>query len=497
MTCFNVGGSVWAMDWCPQQQIQNEEQEETEIEKQYIAIGSHSNWNDYHKIGKKYTGKHVIQIWEMEYNKKQGKIIRNKIVYGIVHDGGCIWDLKWCPQGEINNKGNEERMGLLAVATGDGTLSCYPIPFPNKFINQMKLNDDELIQFKNEGLFIKLNKVFENKYQSPIQQISWSIHQNSNWLLIGDSDGFLYYYNLNLISNNDKNNNNNNEIDNGEKSLPVISIHAHNKGITGIGWSPSNRNIIVTTSRDAYFKVWDIREPFRPVFSHQIGGGYLTSVDWGKPVTLTTHKFPFAVLGMEENSVRLFDIERVHCRTICDSSINTIWDVHLNYYLPRIASVGADGRLQIINAEHFRSSSKRVKQPPLLSIMFNFIENDNIIHLTDSTPIIPIKTTSTSASPVSKKKSTPKKKATTPKSKKSKNIENDENENEDIDNDGEQEINNNNNNTNQETNVTPKFIFPDPIINMQKIRWNPNKQFSSWFAMAGSAGVVYLCEYNK
>lgn len=54
-----VGGSVWALDWCPRVNSFSD----TNIRTEYIAVAAHSPESSYHRMGAPLTGRGVIQIW--------------------------------------------------------------------------------------------------------------------------------------------------------------------------------------------------------------------------------------------------------------------------------------------------------------------------------------------------------------------------------------------------------------------------------------------------
>ncbi|KAG6427511.1 hypothetical protein SASPL_111757 [Salvia splendens] len=56
---MNVGGAVWALDWCPRV----DRNPEYCIKSEFIAVAAHPPDSSYHKIGASLTGRGVIQIW--------------------------------------------------------------------------------------------------------------------------------------------------------------------------------------------------------------------------------------------------------------------------------------------------------------------------------------------------------------------------------------------------------------------------------------------------
>jgi WD40 repeat protein len=96
-------------------------------------------------------------------------------------------------------------------------------------------------------------------------------------------------------------------------------VKGHSSFITGIARSPMNPNIVVTSSYDISFKLWDIRNPYRPLYSHQIGGGYLTDIEWSGKFNFN-YMFPFLILAMEDSSVRFFNLETGTTRSLVEET---------------------------------------------------------------------------------------------------------------------------------------------------------------------------------
>ncbi|GER30647.1 transducin/WD40 repeat-like superfamily protein [Striga asiatica] len=56
---MNVGGSVWALDWCPRV----DSNFENRITSEFVAVAAHPPESSYHKIGAPLAGRGAIQIW--------------------------------------------------------------------------------------------------------------------------------------------------------------------------------------------------------------------------------------------------------------------------------------------------------------------------------------------------------------------------------------------------------------------------------------------------
>ena len=69
--------------------------------------------------------------------------------FGIVHNGGAVLQLQWCPHGcfdsddvPLTNKKHVPRLGLLAAVLADCSLCIYSIPKPQKLRKTLKLDAD-------------------------------------------------------------------------------------------------------------------------------------------------------------------------------------------------------------------------------------------------------------------------------------------------------------------------------------------------------------------
>ncbi|KAI8553561.1 hypothetical protein RHMOL_Rhmol05G0025300 [Rhododendron molle] len=59
---MNVGGLVWALDWCPRVH-QRCESSDCHVNCEFIAVAAHPPESSYHKVGAPLIGRGVIQIW--------------------------------------------------------------------------------------------------------------------------------------------------------------------------------------------------------------------------------------------------------------------------------------------------------------------------------------------------------------------------------------------------------------------------------------------------
>ncbi|XP_057873403.1 uncharacterized protein LOC131079459 isoform X2 [Cryptomeria japonica] len=75
---LNVGGSVWALDWCPK----GHQGASSQINIEYLAVGAHPPNCLLHTLGVPITGKGVVQIWSIfnaNLNEKASPSKRQKV----------------------------------------------------------------------------------------------------------------------------------------------------------------------------------------------------------------------------------------------------------------------------------------------------------------------------------------------------------------------------------------------------------------------------------
>lgn len=125
------------------------------------------------------------------------------MVLGILHDGGCVWDLKWHPsRGDTssppsmleNQAATEEfgiRLGILAVSLGDGSVQILAVPHPG-YTSAFHTDVDLLAS--DAALFIKSSTIEVARLRmagTNITRLQWSPHPPNSLLLTGCDNGTL------------------------------------------------------------------------------------------------------------------------------------------------------------------------------------------------------------------------------------------------------------------------------------------------------------------
>jgi WD40 repeat protein len=299
------------------------------------------------------------------YNETETKFIHENIqipyfALGIAHNSGCVWDLKWCPKGGylINNL-NLIRIGILAVAFGDGNFKIYSIPKPEQLYN-------------NFPIICEIKANFEYTFDHPISCLEWLINSDNRcMILIGFQDGTISIWNFSNFDNIEEDIN---------FQLPLIQFKAHNQKITGIGWHPNDPNLFITCGLDLCFKIWDIRNPFQIIYSNNFQGALPISLD---SVFISKKKLTHIAFGMDDNTIRLFGIEGfgTSLRKLYENTKekNNIWCINSNQDRTIFSFVTGDGKLIIYTLENLNKKMIGKKFNPIEFLEIS-INNENIIH---------------------------------------------------------------------------------------------------------------------
>ncbi|XP_015583472.2 uncharacterized protein LOC8273734 isoform X2 [Ricinus communis] len=85
---MHVGGSVWALDWCPR----THERPADHIKCEFVAVAAHPPDSYYHKIGASLTGRGIVQIWcilNVSGNDEETPLPLKKSKQGTQNEDAC------------------------------------------------------------------------------------------------------------------------------------------------------------------------------------------------------------------------------------------------------------------------------------------------------------------------------------------------------------------------------------------------------------------------
>ncbi|CAG8433940.1 2551_t:CDS:10 [Diversispora eburnea] len=251
---LNFGGSVWALEWCPNISSPGE---------QYLAIGGYkSSVDEHHPIGRKQKTdlNQAIQIWKincsidnfaMEEEENQTFINKPKLDMVICHEYGCVFDMQWCPY------------GILAVSFGNGTIGIFSIPKP-----------DSIRKYFGEPLD-SMKPIYELSLpQTMCWTVSWGGHYK---ISTGCTNGDIATWNIFDIL---KQKYVNNVFDDPEVTYPINYMRAHDSCIRQIVWnSPTSPSHTLSCGHDGRLQIIEDRDPmFKNMF--QRIRDFMSTVCW-------------------------------------------------------------------------------------------------------------------------------------------------------------------------------------------------------------------------
>ncbi|PRP75708.1 hypothetical protein PROFUN_15622 [Planoprotostelium fungivorum] len=373
---INAGAPVWAMDWCPHPHG---------IESpHYLALSTHKHMDERHILGKMYTGGYFIQLWNM--GSLTGKE-KARLELCIVHNGGCIWDLKWCPKAYVPKDRPNSRLGILAIASADGSISVYTLPH----LESTESNDEPKFVSMSPSFFFGNNEF--SPISSPAVTLCWSSYAPS--LAVGYGDGTIRVWDLDRVIPSSHQATSRDYIEVGDiedKLFPFAQFKGHGRMVNRISWSNCDPNWMSSSSIDGHFKIWDLRNPFHPIYDHVPGGGNINAVLWSIPQQRNIFGKLGPILAMEDGTVRFLATRSVHVmpRVYDVDGSPPLWDIDVSD-AQCVATAATDG--SIISFSFLDWVSKYPKRGGIKLIEMN--RKEDTIHIT-----CPLKPAESNADPM-------------------------------------------------------------------------------------------------
>nr|CAD7443819.1 unnamed protein product [Timema bartmani] len=263
-----TGGPVWGMAWCtiPMECLLVHSIHKVNVH-QFLAVSCHRSMDDLHKAGSSYSNKGLIQIWDFGHLDNLRKCsMAPKLVLGLAHEFGAVWQLEWCPSGCYDLEAPEDRLrrlGLLAAACSDGTVRIFSVCFPDQLLETCA---DNAPLFKTEpAVTLVLDPVDKvklggNNYQCT--RISWFKGKNHSILAGGFSNGMVALWDLATQSSFLR------RVTGTAQTLlsPYMTFEPHIGAVTALSLSPfEDGRYLMTGSTDCTTKVWDLDDVTIPV----------------------------------------------------------------------------------------------------------------------------------------------------------------------------------------------------------------------------------------
>ncbi|XP_026824168.1 general transcription factor 3C polypeptide 2 isoform X2 [Ooceraea biroi] len=292
---FFVGGPVWALAWSP---IPSPMYTKNPI--QYVAVSTHPTMESEYTIGKGYTGRNIIQVWDVgSLDHGSDSVNRTPtLAYAIAHNNGTVWCLEWCPSGCYEHidlckykaeQNQPRRMGLLAAACSDGCVNIYSLPFADELKFEKTEYNSWPIYKTDPVITLVVNfAMYKNNEQNwQATKLSWTKERGHNIIAAGFTNGYIALWNLTSTSPFVLN------VQENTKYLNAFKhFFAHHNPVTMVAIVPYHGSrYLASASTDRTYKFWDLEDTSAP--QNCTKKGIITDGVW------MTH-WPCAVLSFDD-----------------------------------------------------------------------------------------------------------------------------------------------------------------------------------------------------
>ncbi|CAG8502749.1 17577_t:CDS:10 [Dentiscutata erythropus] len=340
---FNVGGSIWAMDWCPNKQNQH---------NQYLAIGGYkSTTEEHHYIARRQKNdvNYAIQIWKIDCQDDATSIKDPKLDIVICHEYGCTFDLQWCPYGAQDDcedafEGQSEnfipKLGMLAASFSDGSIGIFAIPQSDYVRHKFNLSQEPLyVKFSNPLLVLSLPQVL-------CWTVSWGGHKK---IATGCTNGDIAIWDIEDILTSNATNETLNDSE------------AHDSCIRQITWnSIENPSHTLSCGHDGRLLIFNEREPWFKNMIQRIRAFMMTAC-W------PCHYGGIAFADTD-NTIRYIRMDDLKKTTGLIMHHANVFRIAASYFHPFMASCSADGTVKMANICRLRDRHQKPIQVTLYRI---------------------------------------------------------------------------------------------------------------------------------
>uniref|UniRef100_A0A131YR46 General transcription factor 3C polypeptide 2 n=1 Tax=Rhipicephalus appendiculatus TaxID=34631 RepID=A0A131YR46_RHIAP len=231
---FYPGGAIWAAAWCPLPPDRKKQQSPHE----WVALSCCPNPDQEHPLTDAVVEPGLLQIWDLgplQLNRGPHDTPPPRLSLCLAHDFGFVAGLDWCPSG-CHQKGS--RLGLLALACGDGCARILSIPDPDS------LPTAQAPMYRVGSERQRLHIPPGPLGAVPCTRVAWDVARKHRHIALGFADGRVAVFGLEEARKEEE---------------PLWVWQAHQGAITGLGWTPQGH--VCTAAIDQAARVWDLHRP--------------------------------------------------------------------------------------------------------------------------------------------------------------------------------------------------------------------------------------------
>lgn len=339
---FYPGGAIWAAAWCPLPPPGEEEEQPSH--HQWVALSCCPDPDREHPLTEATSEPGLLQIWDLgplQLNRgPRERSVSPRLGLCLAHDFGFVAGLDWCPSGCYQEG---DRLGLLALACGDGCARILSIPFPDS----LPTAEDQAAPVYTVGgsELLQLCVPPGPLGVVPCTRVAWDVARRHQHIALGFADGRVAVF----------------RAARSREEEPLWVWQAHQGAIMGLGWTPQGH--VCTAAIDQAAKVWDLHRPGLVPVSAIVRGP-------ARQMALSPHWNGLFVVG-EESAVcgpahSLF-LEGGYYgftpKTLV-SHYATVWGVTVSPWSNVVASCDASGKVAAILLPYMSSNQDFVKHHP-------------------------------------------------------------------------------------------------------------------------------------
>ncbi|KAG2189437.1 hypothetical protein INT44_004579 [Umbelopsis vinacea] len=353
---LNTGGSIWGLDFAPKPPSASDPH------IQYLAVAGYpGTTEEHHNVGEIQEAGSVencIQIWRMDLRlgeSQENPVAAPTLDLCIAHDLGIIRALQWCPLGTyqepLEGQTFTPRLGIMAVAFGDGSIRLISVPHPDG----LRMKDKGKGKSAHSGerkLKLQESLAILSIPDTCLTTISWG---GPYKLIAGCSKGNISLWNVELAIKNRAGANKDTATEDIAHTL-VYNVKAHTSAIRDVAYHSrhdSNEHDFVSCGQDGRVRCFDDRDPWTGATYWKNRGtsfylGFMNTVAWPP----YTESFFFSDVERNLRSARTgVSTEHGGTRKEADNR-GEIWQFDGSYYHPFILFSSSDGWLKMKNHYH-------------------------------------------------------------------------------------------------------------------------------------------------
>lgn len=374
-TLFYTGGINTASSWLPKPPY--DKQSATTPDLIAVSVNCCSMDKSY-SFKDSHDGEGCIQFWtigETNIVGNPGNIqvepsdtMKPTLSYIIGHSYGTIFDMMWCPLGaswqpQVNTGDLLSRIGLLAIACGDGQLRILSVPHTSSLLAKANcrlagstIESKPVFRVKPTACLMAPGVGPSTNYQAPAcKAIRWNLEDNQRLIIAGYSNGNVALFDLA----------NNSPIlyttkENYHIYQPLKCWMAHGAPVTAVSILSDSidKTVIATGSTDRQLKIWNPMDLNSCLISDRA------------PITKTLWDYRYRGVVIATDSAftsfsnkvtyRYPVVEGSHSITV-STHRSTVWGLDNSTITNSIASSDGAGEVFILPHLVYRSTHKRDK----------------------------------------------------------------------------------------------------------------------------------------